>query len=224
MKNFLKKLFDFYLNSSIHVGLSVVSLSYLSIAISYKNVTPLLLIFIFCCACFSYNFIKFFPVLLNKKKIGVTEYLAAKCKIYNRSEVMLISNNKLSVCPITTHIDINQVSKHINKNLIVKKVSRINSWYKKRFEYNINMRKIFFVVSKLVVYGFLILLAYYGYLVLTLITGETLVTLEWVPQPFVQSVIPIASCLFILSETLRIPEDYKNLVLQNTGDEQTGDI
>ncbi len=71
--------------------------------------------------------------LLNKKKIGVTEYLAAKCKIYNRSEVMLISNNKLSVCPITTHIDINQVSKHINKNLIVKKVSRINSWYKKRF-------------------------------------------------------------------------------------------
>ena len=86
------------------------------------------------------------------------------------------------------------------------------------------LRKIFFVVSKLVVYGFLILLAYYGYLVLTLITGETLVTLEWVPQPFVQSVIPIASCLFILSETLRIPEDYKNLVLQTTGDEQTGDI
>ena len=38
------------------------------------------------------------------------------------------------------------------------------------------LRKIFFVVSKLVVYGFLILLAYYGYLVLTLITGETLVT------------------------------------------------
>ena len=49
-------------------------------------------------------------------------------------------------------------------------------------------------------------------------------TLEWVPQPFVQSVIPIASCLFILSETLRIPEDYRNLVLQTTGDEQTGDI
>ena len=86
------------------------------------------------------------------------------------------------------------------------------------------LRKIFFVVSKIVIYGFLILLAYYGYLVLTLITGETLVTLEWVPQTFVQSVIPIASCLFILSETLRIPEDYKNLVLQNTGEEQTGDI
>ena len=34
----------------------------------------------------------------------------------------------------------------------------------------------------------------------------------------------IAIPLFILSETLRIPEDYKNLVLQTTGDEQTGDI
>lgn len=86
------------------------------------------------------------------------------------------------------------------------------------------LRKIFFVLSKLVVYAFLILLTYYGYLVLTLITGETLVTLEWVPQTFVQSVIPIASCLFILSETLRIPEDYRNLVLQTTDVEQTGDI
>ena len=34
----------------------------------------------------------------------------------------------------------------------------------------------------------------------------------------------IAIPLFILSETLRIPEDYRNLVLQNTGEEQTGDI
>ena len=87
------------------------------------------------------------------------------------------------------------------------------------------LRKIFFVVSKLVVYGFLILLAYYGYLVLTLIKGETLVTLEWVPQTLVQSVIPISSLLFILSETLRIPKDYSNLVLQ-VGDEEesTGDL
>ena len=88
----------------------------------------------------------------------------------------------------------------------------------------LGLRKIFFVLSKIVVYGFLILLAYYGYLVLTLITGETLVTLEWVPQTFVQSVIPIGSCLFMLSESLRIPEDYRNLVLQSTDIDQTGDI
>lgn len=76
------------------------------------------------------------------------------------------------------------------------------------------LRKVFFILSKIVVYGFLILLAYYGFLVLTLIKGETLVTLEWVPQTFVQSVIPIGSVLFIIAETVRIPKDYKQNVLQ----------
>ena len=89
----------------------------------------------------------------------------------------------------------------------------------------LTLRKVFFVFSKLVIYCFLILLAYYGYLVLTLIKGETLVTLEWVPQTLVQSVIPISSLLFILSETLRIPKDYSNLVLQVSDEEEsTGDL
>ena len=43
--------------------------------------------------------------LLGNKKIGLTEFLAKKCKIKKNSEVMLISNNKFSVSPITTHID-----------------------------------------------------------------------------------------------------------------------
>ena len=73
-------------------------------------------------------------VLLNKKNIGVTEFLASKCKINDRSEVMLINNKKLSVCPITTHIDIKQVSKQIHQNLIFKKVSKINIWFKKKFK------------------------------------------------------------------------------------------
>ena len=46
----------------------------------------------------------------------------------------------------------------------------------------LGLRKILWVVSKIIIYGFFILLAYYGYKVLTLIGGETLVTLEWVPQ------------------------------------------
>ena len=73
-------------------------------------------------------------ILLNKKNIGVTEFLASKCKINDRSEVMLINNKKLSVCPITTHIDIKQVSKQIHQNLIFKKVSKINIWFKKKFK------------------------------------------------------------------------------------------
>ena len=69
--------------------------------------------------------------LLGRKKIGVTEYLAAKCKIKNNSEVMLIRNKFLSVCPITTHIDVREVPKKLNKHLIINKVKTINHWFKK---------------------------------------------------------------------------------------------
>ena len=76
----------------------------------------------------------------------------------------------------------------------------------------LGLRKILWVVSKIIIYGFFILLAYYGFKVLTLIRGETLVTLEWVPQIFVQSLIPIGSLLFMLSETLRLREDYVDVM------------
>ena len=39
-----------------------------------------------------------------------------------------------------------------------------------------------------------------------------MVTLEWVPQILVQSVIPIGSLLFMLSETLRLREDYEDVM------------
>ena len=72
--------------------------------------------------------------LLNKsKKIGVTEFLASKNKIKQNSEVMLIHNKKLSVVPITTHIDIKNVSQKININLILKKMTTLNKNFKKLF-------------------------------------------------------------------------------------------
>ena len=43
----------------------------------------------------------------------MTEYLAKKNKIKKNSEVMLIRNDKLSVCPITTHIDIKEIKRRI---------------------------------------------------------------------------------------------------------------
>ena len=52
--------------------------------------------------------------LLGEGKIGVTEYLASKCKVKNNKEVMLIKSKKSSVIPITTHIDIKQVATVIN--------------------------------------------------------------------------------------------------------------
>ena len=71
--------------------------------------------------------------LLNKTKTGVTEFLARKCKIYDDSEVMMIRNNKLAVCPITTHIDIKDISKKLTIQKIVTKVNTINTWFKKKF-------------------------------------------------------------------------------------------
>jgi len=70
--------------------------------------------------------------LLNKNKIGVTEYLANKCKLNNSSEVMLIRNKSFSVSPITTHINIRDVSRKIKKINIINKVKTINNWFKKK--------------------------------------------------------------------------------------------
>ena len=50
---------------------------------------------------------------LNKKYLGITEYLAKETK--SNQNAMLIYNKKLSVCPITTHLPLKSVAKNINK-------------------------------------------------------------------------------------------------------------
>ena len=47
---------------------------------------------------------------------------------------MLIYNENLSVCPLTTHIPLKSVSKKINKQLIIDKIKLINAFYKKKFK------------------------------------------------------------------------------------------
>lgn len=71
---------------------------------------------------------------LNKKNYGVTEFLASKCKIKDKSEVMLIGNKVLYVCPVTTHIDVKNISKKINSDLIIKKSLKIDNWFKKKYK------------------------------------------------------------------------------------------
>ena len=73
-------------------------------------------------------------LLKTKNMTGVTELLALKSGIKNSSEVMLIHNKKLSVVPITTHVDIKKISKHINRALIINKVSSLSNCYKKLFK------------------------------------------------------------------------------------------
>ncbi len=71
--------------------------------------------------------------LLVKKNIGVTEFLSKKCKILNNSEVMMIKNKRLAVCPITTHINLKNVSKKIKSKLLILKIKTIQQYYKKIF-------------------------------------------------------------------------------------------
>ena len=72
--------------------------------------------------------------LFIKEKIGVTEFLANKCKVRDNSEVMLIRNKKLSVCPVTTHINVKEISKKITSEIIIKKINTIQSWFKRKFK------------------------------------------------------------------------------------------
>ena len=66
---------------------------------------------------------------LSKKYLGITEYISDKFFIKNNA--MLIYNNNLSVCPITTHLPLKVVSKQINKKIIKSKINLIFKFYKK---------------------------------------------------------------------------------------------
>ena len=71
---------------------------------------------------------------LNKKYLGITEYISEKFS--NKNTCMLIYNKNLSVCPITTHMPIKQVTKNINKRLIIQKINLIINFYKTKFGFN----------------------------------------------------------------------------------------
>ena len=71
---------------------------------------------------------------LNKKFLGITEYIASK---FNKKKIgMLIYNKKLSVSPLTTHLPLKHVSKKITKKLIQEKVVIINKFFKRRLILN----------------------------------------------------------------------------------------
>ena len=68
---------------------------------------------------------------LKNKFLGITEYISEKFQANNTC--MLIYNETLSVCPITTHLPIKLVSKKINKKIISKNISLVNNFYEKKF-------------------------------------------------------------------------------------------
>ena len=70
---------------------------------------------------------------LEGKSLGITEYLAAKSK--KKNEVaMLIFNKQLSVSPITTHLALKNVHKHITQRKIHIHIKLITEFYKNNFK------------------------------------------------------------------------------------------
>ena len=69
--------------------------------------------------------------IFSNKNLGVTEYLANKNK---SKEVMIIYNKKLSVVPLTTHLEIKNITIKIKRTLIEKKIFLLNKYYKKLFK------------------------------------------------------------------------------------------
>ena len=74
-------------------------------------------------------------LIKSSGKIGVTEFFASKCKVKKSSEVMLIHNKRFSVVPLTTHLDIKDVSKNITSHLMIRKLQTLNKDFKKLFKF-----------------------------------------------------------------------------------------
>jgi len=81
---------------------------------------------------------------LFKKKIeftGMTEYLA---KINRRDTIMLMHGEKFSVIPLTTHINLKDVRKYLNKKYLNLKLTLINKQIQRRI-YELNFKSIKFL-------------------------------------------------------------------------------
>ena len=70
---------------------------------------------------------------MNKKFLGITEYISQKFNV--KKKAMLIYNEDLSVCPVTTHLPISLISKKISKELIKEKAILINNFFIKHIGY-----------------------------------------------------------------------------------------
>ncbi len=65
---------------------------------------------------------------LSNKYLGITEYVSNSFS--KKKTCMLIYNKELSVCPLTTHLPLKEVTKNISKNNIEEKIRLIHSFYK----------------------------------------------------------------------------------------------
>ena len=70
---------------------------------------------------------------LNKKYLGITEYLFKKTKA-KKEPVMLIYNSKISVSPVTTHLPVKFIAKNLTSKKIINNILEINNFYKSKLK------------------------------------------------------------------------------------------
>jgi TRAP-type C4-dicarboxylate transport system permease small subunit len=68
------------------------------------------------------------------------------------------------------------------------------------------IRLIAALFAEAVVFIFFIMLTWTGIEVLVVLGNDNLVSLEWMPQRFTASAVPIGAALFVLAEALRMPK------------------
>ncbi len=73
-------------------------------------------------------------------------------------------------------------------------------------------RRALFAVAELITAGVFTAMAYAGWYVLRVMEGETLVSLDWVPLAFTQSIVPVGCGLVLLAQFLSAPDAYARLL------------
>ncbi len=73
-------------------------------------------------------------------------------------------------------------------------------------------RLLVFWIGEAVVYATFATMAWASWYVLRVMEGETLVSLDWVPLQFTQSVVPIGCALFVIANFLSTPEALRRII------------
>lgn len=81
------------------------------------------------------------------------------------------------------------------------------------------IKKCVFWVSEFIVIGFFLLVAWYGGFVLQFFTGETMISLPWVPTVVTHSVIPVGALLIVIAEIISLPRALADLNSGRTTDQ-----
>lgn len=76
---------------------------------------------------------------LHKKFFGFTEFFSYTFDGRN-NENMLLYNDNFSVCPITTHVQLKNVEKKINKKKLLDSINNINNFYKKVLKKKVKLK------------------------------------------------------------------------------------